>query len=219
MQKNSTRKMSKFAARLMPSLTSPAAAVALTGAALILYFVPWLDGGSASLTFGAYDLAEWTSLHPAVRFGDPALLMTLLLRLVPALLVIALAARVAPRRWSGIWWLTGLAVLLTAGGLLPPFEFIANRGDPNYAQQFMVALVALVGGLFALSGLLGRFRPLIAVAALAAVVASAAFGLAQAYALMDGFGIPVTISVGGPGLIICALALAVLTLAAPSTKP
>ena len=32
------------------------------------------------LKFGAYDLAEWTSLHPSVRSGNPALLTALLLR-------------------------------------------------------------------------------------------------------------------------------------------
>jgi hypothetical protein len=80
-------------------------------------------------------------------------------------------------------------------------------------------LFALFGGLFALSGVLGRFSLWIALAALAASMACAAFGLAQAHALMNGFDIPVTIGAGGPGLILCALALAALILAAPSANP
>jgi hypothetical protein len=215
MPKNNKKKMNKSAARLTPSLYSTGAVFALTAAALILYFVPWVDGGSASLTFGAYDLAEWTSLHPAVRFVEPALVMTLLLRLVPALLVIGLAAWASLWRGSGRWWLTGLTVLVAAGGLLPPFEFIANTGDPNYRQQFVVALITLIGGLVAWSGLLGRHSRWITLAAAVGALICAAVGLTQALTLFAGFRIDVAASVGGPGVILCALALAILTLRSP----
>lgn len=204
--------MNRSAARLTLYSHSTGAVFALTAAALILYFVPWVDGGSASLTFGAYDLAEWTSLHPAVRFVEPALVMTLLLRLVPALLVIALVAWVSLHRGSGPWWLAGLVVLIAAAALLPPFEFIANTGDPNYRQQFIVALIALIGGLAAWSGLPGRHSRWITLAAAVGALICAALGLSQALTLFDGFRIDVAASVGGPGVILCALALTILAL-------
>ena len=48
---------------------------------LIAYALPWMMTPTiAGLTNGAYDLAEWTSIHPAVR-ADPLLLTPLLLRL------------------------------------------------------------------------------------------------------------------------------------------
>lgn len=206
--------MNRSAARLMPYSYSTRAVFALTAAALILYFVPWVDAGSASLTFGAYDLAEWTSLHPAVRFVEPALVMTLLLRLVPALLVIGLAAWASLCRGSGLWWLAGLTVLIAAGGLLPPFEFIANTGDPNYRQQFVVALTALIGGLASWSGLLGRHHRWITLGTAIGALACAAVGLTQALALFDGFRIDTAVGTGGPGLMLCALALAVIALRA-----
>ena len=204
--------MNRFAARLTPYSYSTGAVVALTAAALILYFVPWVDGGSASLTFGAYDLAEWTSLHPAVRFVEPGLVMTLLLRLVPALLVIGLSAWASLHRGSGLWWLAGLVVLIAAAGLLPPFEFIANTGDPNYRQQFIVALVALIGGLVAWSGLLRRHSRWITLGAAVGALICAAVGLSQALTLFDGFRLDAAAGVGGPGVILCALALTVLAL-------
>jgi hypothetical protein len=169
-----------------------------------------VDGGSASLTFGAYDLAEWTSLHPAVRSVEPALVMTLMLRLVPALLVIGLAAWTSLKRGSVPWWLAGLAVLAAAGGLLPPFEFIANTGDPNYRQQFIVALIALIGGLGAWSGLLGHHSRWITLAAAVGALICAAVGLTQALTLFAGFRLDVATGIGGPGVIVCALALAIL---------
>lgn len=204
--------MNRFAAHSTPYSYSTRAVVALTAAALILYFVPWVDGGSASLSFGAYDLAEWTSLHPAVRFVEPALVMTFQLRLVPALLVIGLAAWTSLHRGSGLWWLAGLAVLIVAASLLPPFEFITNTGDPNYRQQFSVALIALVGGLTSWSGLLGRHSRWITLTAASGALICAAVGLTQALTLFEGFRIDVMASAGGPGLILCALALVILAL-------
>jgi len=210
--------MNKSAARLTPFSYSTRAVFALTAAALILYFVPWVDGGSTSLTFGAYDLAEWTSLHPAVRFVEPSLVMTLLLRLVPALLVIGLAAWASLRRGSVLWWLSGLTVLAAAGGLLPPFEFIANTGDPNYRQQFIVALVALIGGLAAWSGLIGRHSRWITLAAAVGALLCAAIGLAQALTLFEGFRLHTAVRVGGPGVILCGLGLALVALRSLLTR-
>ena len=45
------------------------------------YVLPWIVAPSAALTLNAYDLAEWTSLHPLQRQTSPPLLAPLELRL------------------------------------------------------------------------------------------------------------------------------------------
>ncbi|MCZ7542374.1 MAG: hypothetical protein M5R40_02005 [Anaerolineae bacterium] len=102
-----------------------ATTVALLGFALALLgcYLPWVAHPAAALAPNMLDLAEWTSLHPAVRGSAPPLLLTFALRLPLALAGVGIAYAV---RWG---WLPGLVIALT---LLPPLEFFrARRATPT----------------------------------------------------------------------------------------
>jgi len=61
---------------------------------LLGYLLPWAVASSAPMTLNAYDLAEWTSLHPAQRQTTPPLLAPLRLRAQLAILSLAFALTV-----------------------------------------------------------------------------------------------------------------------------
>lgn len=178
----------------------------LTLAALIFYCLPWVITTAASLTMGAYDLAEWSSLHPASRGASIPLLPALLLRL--PLVCLALAAAFAARRGAS-WWLYTLFVGLMSAALLPPLEFFTQAGsDPNYRQQFGLALFALIGGTAGLTGRLSSWNSSIIPALALAGVAASAAGLWQAEALLRDFQLPAQLGLGVFGLAACLLGLA-----------
>ncbi len=105
--------------------------------ALVGCYLPWVEHPAGALAPNALDLAEWASLHPAVRGGSPPLLLTFLLRLPLALVGVGIAYAA---RWG---WLPGLVIALT---LLPPLEFFRGASsDPNFRQGF--ALAAMAGAL------------------------------------------------------------------------
>ncbi len=157
---------------------------------LALYLLPWVVNPAASLTPNGYELAEWTSLHPAVRDAAPPLLTSLLLRL--PLVCVALWVAFTTRR--GI--LPALIVLIVTAGLLPP-ELIQATENPNSRQQGALALITLVGGMIGFSGVLPRFRQ--GVAMMIALVGAGAsiIGLLQGMALMRGFELPAQVGAGG----------------------
>lgn len=158
---------------------------------IVFYLFPWLVNPSASLSPNAYDLAEWASLHPAVRDATPALLTSLLLRLPLACL--ALLIGFTARR--GLF--PALIVLVLAAALLPPPEFVKALDNSNYRQQAALALFTLIGGAIGFSGRLPRVRHWIAaaIALLGALVSI--IGLLQGYNLMHGFSLPAQIGIGG----------------------
>lgn len=119
--------------------------------ALVAYVLPWLVNPGAGLTFNAYDLAEWLSLHPAVRDTSPPLLVTAGLRGLLCLLAWLIAFAPAPTRFIRGSHL--VFVVLVAVALLPPLEFFtaAAWGDSNYRQQFALSLLTLIVGLLGLS--------------------------------------------------------------------
>ncbi len=161
---------------------------------IVLYLFPWVVNPAASLSPNAYDLAEWTSLHPAVHAQTPMLLTSLLLRLPLACL--ALLITFSTRRGT----IPVVLVILIAVALLPPFEFIHALDDSNYRQQAALALLALIGGAVGLSGVLPRYRPWIAAGAALIGAAASLIGLAQGYDLMRGFELPSQIGLGGVAL-------------------
>lgn len=164
---------------------------------LIMYTLPWLDGGSRALALGAYDLAEWTSLHPAVRGQSPPLLTTLLLRLPLACVAVWVAWWPAPARlWGRL--VQGLIALLLTAALLPPLDFFTNSADVNYRQQFMLAVLTLAAVLPGLSLRLARARWGIAALALLLAAASAAAGTTQAASLFDALGLAPRVSAAVP---------------------
>lgn len=179
---------------------------------LIGYSLPWLQGPGVSLSPNAYDLAEWSSLHPAARAESPALLTALLLRLPLACIALMLAFSAPPDTQGRL--IFGLGALLLAAALLPPLEFVRAPDDLNYRQQFMLAVVALIGSLVGLSGVLRRWGRVIAVLALVTGAAASAVGLARGYALFTELQIEVTIGTGGVLLTLLFVLTALVLLAA-----
>ena len=161
---------------------------------IVLYLFPWVVNPAASLSPNAYDLAEWTSLHPVVHAQTPMLLTSLLLRLPLACL--ALLIGFSTRR--GI--IPALLIGLIAVALLPPLEFIYSLSDSNYRQQAALAALALIGGGIGLSGILPRYQHWIAAGVALIGAAASLIGLAQGYDLMRGFELPMQIGLGGVAL-------------------
>jgi hypothetical protein len=142
------------------------------------------------LSLGAYDLAEWSSLHPAVRASNPPLLTAFLLRFPLACLALIAAFMPSERRWPRL-----MLALFLAIALMPPIEFFTQyREDPNYRQQFVLALFAVVFALAALGKQVGRVRRWLRAGFAVAAAVSSAVGLIQAYQLMRGFGLETGIS-------------------------
>lgn len=118
--------------------TPTAIALGFLGIALLAYILPWNTNAIHSLNLGAYDLAEWLSLHPATQ---PLRVPSLLLRGQLVIIAWLFALEYAPsRRWL---WIAVLGLLVAAQ--LPPLDFITRLGDTNQQQQFILALVALPG--------------------------------------------------------------------------
>ncbi|MCU0497239.1 MAG: hypothetical protein MUF87_07810 [Anaerolineae bacterium] len=153
--------------------------------AFIGYLLPWIVQSSSSLTFGAYDLAEWITL----RLPDRPMQVVLLLRLPPVCIALIIALALARPRFQARWWVALGTVILIAFALLPPLEFINQRGDVNYGQQFQLAIIALIGGVIGLSGLLHAWRAyLIAILGLISAGVSM-IGYLQAVEIVQGLGL------------------------------
>ena len=129
-----------------------ASMLALLLAGLLL---PWLVAPNAAMTLNAYDLAEWTSLHPAQAGASPPLLASLLLRLQVLILCALVGAAAQTRRAARV---AALLVCLLAVAQLPPVEFVKDLGSLNYRQQFGLALMSLLLGLAELRWLRRRWR-------------------------------------------------------------
>ncbi len=151
------------------------------GLALIGYILPWIVTPTAPLTLGAYDLAEWTSLHPSQPTTIPALIVPLLLRvqLVIITLIIALAAQTDKLRFIAV-----AAIIPLSIAQLPPLEFLTiATNNINYQQQFILATISLVIGLT-----VTKFKPLLYVPFIGLLLVgtglvSAIVGVQQAQAL------------------------------------
>lgn len=179
------------------SRLSPWSALILAALLLAAYAAPWLSGGSAALTYGGYDLAEWVSLHPEVRGGNPALWAALLLRLpltCIALLLALIPAR-ARAQWSDVLRTAGIILLTIAQ--LPPLEFFTiAQGDVNYQQQFMLALATFILGIGALFAPLGKARAILILLVALAGLACSIGGISEANRLMQSFNIAAAIGYG-----------------------
>lgn len=164
---------------------------------VVAYALPWMTIPTISgLTVSAYDLAEWASIHPAVRV-DPLLLTPLLLRLPLVCLAIWVACQPLAR------WLRVVFVGLLAAASLPPLEFFTiARSDANYQQQFLLALVALVGGgaMIGICSLRQRVPPMlvnaVAAIALGGGAAAALVGMLRAHTLFRDFALDVQTGIG-----------------------
>ncbi len=137
--------------RLIPHPSSLIPALLLV--ALVACYLPWTSHAAAAFNLNAYDLAEWVSLPPAARQGNPPLAESFMLRAVLA--GMALLWGLQARR-AGAPLLRpafGALALILALTLLPPLDFFRGAwDDPNYRQQAGLAVSALllVAGVFAL---------------------------------------------------------------------
>ena len=166
------------------------------GVVLVGYFLPWVLTRASSLSLGAYDLAEWSSLHPVVRQTVPFLWTTLALRIPLAVVGILLAAYV--RKKTGSLVIAAIVLLATAGALLPPLEFFTTyRDDPNYRQQFTLSLLTLVIGFSVIIGKLKRLQTGMLIGVSVLGVIASAIGLYQANSLLQGFELHTAIGLGG----------------------
>ena len=183
---------------------------------LVAYCLPWLTNSGSSLSLGAYDLAEWASLHPAIRGANPPLLMSLLLRLplacfglviTPTLLMHSSGKRIA-------------FLLLLGIALLPPLEFFTQyRDDPNYQQQFALALITIIVGVAWLAIRSIKWDKILSIICVLVGAISSLVGLIQGYNLMHGFALPAQIGLGGLMFIILNMGIVVLLSFSATASP
>ncbi len=110
--------------------------LALTG-----YLLPWIVAPASSMSLNAFDLAEWTSLHPLQRSSTIPLLAALQLRL-HLLILAAIFTWVSKDILPGA--IVAAVVLLAAAAQLPPPEFVGQLSDGNFRQQFALACASAI---------------------------------------------------------------------------
>lgn len=166
--------------------------------ALIAYTLPWVIGGSASLTFGAFDLAEWASLHPTNRALSPTLFTSFLLRMPLVCLTWITAFNAPPYPFkSASWWVHAMLCLTLAILSTPPLEFVTIfRDDVNYIQQANLTALAFIGGGIGLSGILKKYRLYFALLTGIIGIITSIWGVINGYALLADFQISVAVGVG-----------------------
>lgn len=185
----------------MKTRLAPLLALVLIILAVIGTYVPWGWHQNASLSPGARDLAEWTTLYPPYHAENPALLPSLLIRASLGLLAV-IAAQYALLRWpsSKTHALAGLGMaILVVLTLLPPAEYLRDRGNPNYSQMAGIALGSgLICGI-ALVGIarlpLGARRLVFLVTCLGAALLGV-LGIQRAFSLFEVLGTPLNIGIG-----------------------
>lgn len=183
------------------------------------YCVPWIQSSGASLSLTGYDLAEWTSLVPGIRYGEQPMLVPGLLR--SQLLFLTVAITLLPsRRRSVFWWFCGLIALFLVIAQLPPIEYFLDQGwqlDVNYGQQTTLAILSLINA--SVCWLLPRNQAREAVLTLigASSIISAISGVSNSLALATALEIPVS---AGPGVVgYFAAILGLLLSAVRSLRP
>ncbi len=177
--------------------------------ALVAYLLPWVIATNSAMTLNAFDLAEWTSLHPSQRHALPPLITPLLLRaqlpIIAAL--VALWASSPKERLLAI-----LCVFLLAVAQLPPWEFLRDSGDANYQQQAALALATIIFsiGLPGLRRLMpANFQPFVVILIAILGIVSAILGQSQA---LDLYHVTLEQGETGGGLWICLAAYAAISL-------
>ena len=171
--------------------------------ALAAYCVPWLASSGASLSLNGYDLAEWSSLVPGVRYGAQPMVIPGLLR-AQLIFIAAIVALLPTRRGSWLWWICGAAALALVMALLPPFEYFLEeswRTDVNYGQQVTFALLALFNAAVCWALPRGQQRRLALVVMAIAGIVTAIAGATQAVGLAAGYSIPARVGIGVVGYV------------------
>lgn len=180
--------------------------------ALVCYSLPGITTPGASLSMGAYDAAEWASLHPLVRGGSPPLVTSLLLRL--PLVCTAFFAGLSSRQ--PLRWLHGLSVALIAVALMPPLEFFTQASaDPNYRQQFALAVVATTSGMLGTNRHIQKWRFSLSIAGALLGAGAYLVGMTQVNQLLSEFKVPVQV---GWSSIVFAAAFLILGIVQQQTR-
>ncbi len=109
--------------------------------ALAGYLLPWVTAPNAAMTLNAFDLAEWTSLHPLQQGATPPLIVPLLLRAQLSILAALVMLWSTSRNER---FLAFLFVVLLSVSQLPPLEFLNNVADPNYRQLLFLAIATIL---------------------------------------------------------------------------
>jgi hypothetical protein len=190
----------------MSKVTISAYQRGLIALAFFAYLLPWSVNSNASMTHTAFDLAEWTSLHPQAH--DNLLLIPLSLRVLPMLYVAFLATIPTPSRW--LKWLQVSFAVVVSLGLLPPLEFfISGFADVNHRQQLVLATMTLmICPLFLLNRQqLFRWQSGLRLALIIAIAFAALIGLVTSRSLIEGFQLVPTIGAGGVATLIFVVCL------------
>ncbi|MBN1563190.1 MAG: hypothetical protein JXA10_05080 [Anaerolineae bacterium] len=188
------------------------------GLALVCYMLPWYTHDTAGFTTNAFDLAEWASIHPAVRSSSPPMLTSLLLRWPLVAVIIGLALTANRFEDARVCWVVRGVALLLALRLISPSDFFANASDdPNYRQMAQLTAASVIGILVAimLFRLAQRWQNAVLVGVLLIGVLAGWQGLADAGTLLDNFEIAVSI---GPGIIGYTLCMGLVLMVAIWSK-
>ena len=184
-------------------------------AGLVCYYLPWYTHITAGFTMHAFDLAEWSSLHPAVRSESPELWTSLLLRLPQVALLAGLVLVTNGLRDARMRWLWRAIAVLFALRLLPPTDFFSGASqDPNYRQMMLLSAVAvgLMGGALLLYRLPAKWQMTTLAGVLLAGLLAGWMGLSRTQTLLDNFAIDVQLGPGIWGLSAVSVAAIVLLL-------
>ncbi len=179
--------------------------------ALLCYYLPWYSHATAAFTLHAYDLAEWASLHPAVRSETPGLWTSFLLRLPQVTLIWAAALLANGGRDPRLRTMLRGVALLVALRFLPPREFLSTAsGDPNYRQMALLTGLGLAGILLAILAwrLPGRWQGGAAASVLLVGAMAGWWGLTRTRPVLDNFQIEAKIGYGVLGYTLFCLVAA-----------
>lgn len=181
--------------------------------ALVCFHLPWYSHASAAFTMNAFDLAEWASIHPAVRSSSPPMLTSFLLRLPLVMLAAALALAInllPDARWR---WLGRAVAALLLVRLIPPSDFFGDaRDDPNYRQMLLLFTlgVALLVTSLAARRLHDHFQAALGAGLLVVGVLAGWWGLSRAGTLLDNFAVNVDVGPGVWGMTLATAATVVM---------
>ncbi len=189
----------------------------LAGLALAFacYYAPWYTHHTAAFTMHAYDLAEWASLHPAVRSSSPPMMTSFLLRWPHIALLVALAFAANQVGDARERWFVRVIVIMLVLRFVPPNEFFSSaRDDPNYRQMALLVVLGLAA--VVVSPLAGRLalrwqRFIVGAVSVSGGVAGW-WGLSRTDLLMDNFQIDVSVGPGFIGFVLFTALVIILSL-------
>lgn len=175
--------------------------------AFIAYHMPWHLHPTAAFSNNAFDLAEFTSLHPNVR--NESLYTSLLLRaplLFMAFIITLSAACLEDERWQWLW--RGAAILIVLR-LNPPVEFYPYGGGSINDQQMgqlMIAGLVMIGIVTTTGRWLKRiYHPLLLIAT-GIMLYTAYQGMHRATELLEN-GLVIPVDTGGGAILFAAAGL------------